>query len=40
MIREEPELVTFDFLAIECLEKDIGRAMAMRNHWAYRCSLP
>jgi hypothetical protein len=40
MVREEPELVAFDFLALECLEKDTGRAMAMRNYWAYRCSSP
>jgi hypothetical protein len=40
MIQEEPELVSFDFLMLDCLEKDIGRAMAMRNYWVYRCSSP
>jgi|WetSurSiteA1Bulk_404760.scaffolds.fasta_scaffold174315_2 hypothetical protein len=40
MIHEEPELVSFDFLTLDCLEKDIGRAMAIRNYWVYRCNLP
>lgn len=40
MVQEEPELVTFDFLTLDCLEKDTGRAMAMRNYWAFRCNLP
>ena len=37
-IQIEPALISCDFLRLECMERDIGRAMAMRNYWASLCS--
>ena len=37
-IAGEPELVAGGFLQIECVEKNIGRATALRNYWSWVCS--
>ena len=37
-IAEEPELATASFLELECVEKNIGRATALRNYWNWVCS--
>lgn len=30
-------LFKFNFLTLECPEKDLGRATALRNFWAWKC---
>ena len=34
---DEPCPVSFGFLCLECPEKDLGRATAVRNFWAWKC---
>jgi len=36
-IETEPELYVFDFLELQCYEHQIGKAMAIRNYWAWKC---
>lgn len=37
-IEDEESLSSFSFLFLECLQSDIGRAMAIRNFWMHLCS--
>jgi len=34
---DEPPIFSFNFLILECPEKDLGRATAVRNFWAWIC---